>query len=124
MFIKNVQRWMMPYLRNCEKRRPHSFYSLLREYLVAIATDDLTLPVLLFKASKADVSSGVLLSVFLFSNAAFMIKNMQLLKNTQLAKWLTSCGLEVCTGMGFNPIPTRPHRPHIHPHTSPHIFCQ
>ena len=53
---------MMPYLRTCEKRRQHSFYSLLREYLVAIATDDLTLPVLLFKASKADVSSSV--SVF------------------------------------------------------------
>ena len=52
---------MMPYLRTCEKRRPHSFYSLLREYLVAMAADDLTLPVLLFKASKADVSSFLFL---------------------------------------------------------------
>jgi len=56
MFIKNVQRWVMPYLRSCEKHRPGSFYSLLHEYLVAIATDDLTLPVLLFRASRADVS--------------------------------------------------------------------
>jgi len=56
MFIKNVQRWMMPYLRSCEKHRPGSFCALLREYLVDMATEDLTFPVLLFKASKADVS--------------------------------------------------------------------
>jgi len=56
MYVKNVQRWMVPYLRRCEQRHPGSFYLLLRQHLVALAVDDLTLPVLLFKASKADVS--------------------------------------------------------------------
>jgi len=66
MFIKNVQRWMMPYLHSCEKRRPGSLYALLQEYLVAVATEDLTLPVLLFKASKADVSLCNILVTFCF----------------------------------------------------------
>jgi len=58
---------MMPYLHSCEKRCPGSFYSLLQEYLVALATEDLSLPVLLFKASKADVSyCNVSLLCFLF----------------------------------------------------------
>jgi len=73
MFIKNVQRWMVPYLHNCEKHRPGSFFSLLHEYLVSIATYDLTLPVLLFKASKADVSSCVAVPFFLFNNAQLVI---------------------------------------------------
>jgi len=74
MFIKNVQRWLLPYLRRCEKRHPGSFYSLLREYLVALAADDLTLPVLLFKASKADVSSRILVT-FLGSEFSYQ-KNL------------------------------------------------
>jgi len=57
---------MMPYLHSCEKRCPGSFYALLQEYLVALATEDLTLPVLLFRASKADVSPCILDTFFLF----------------------------------------------------------
>jgi len=56
MYLKNVRNWLIPFLKKCEKYDPGSYYSLMKEYLVTMAKDDLAFCLQIFKASKANVS--------------------------------------------------------------------
>lgn len=53
-YVRNCFQWMVPFLHRCEGQRVGSASSLLREYLVTLAKDDLTLPLKLFQHSKPD----------------------------------------------------------------------
>ena len=59
MYVKNVRRWLMPFLQRVEKTEPDAFLRLLRQYLVSMASTDLTLVLKMFETSKADVSNSV-----------------------------------------------------------------
>jgi len=86
---------MMPYLHSCEKRCPGSFNTLLRKYLVAMATEDLTLLVLLFKASKADVSPSIFDTFFVFNR----IWSCQMMITGQLMNYhvsLQNVSVQIC----------------------------
>ncbi|KAF7694273.1 hypothetical protein HF521_008026 [Silurus meridionalis] len=52
MYVKNVFQWMVPFLHRCESQNEGSSTKLLREYLVSIAKEDLTRPLLIFQHSK------------------------------------------------------------------------
>ncbi len=67
MYAKNVRRWMVPFLQRCDKQQSGSFYSLLHDYLLDMATDDLTRCLLIFEISKADVSPHVCMQTTLFA---------------------------------------------------------
>ena len=58
MYVKNVHRWLVPFLQRCDKSEPGSFLDLLRRYLVSMASTDLTLVLKMFETSKADVSKS------------------------------------------------------------------
>lgn len=54
--MKDAFQWMVPFLHRCEGQREGAAKSLLKEYLVGLARQDLTLPLLVFQHSKPDVS--------------------------------------------------------------------
>ena len=56
MYVKNVRRWLVPFLQRREERKAGSYDALLGEYLVTMARTDLTLCVKIFEASKSHVS--------------------------------------------------------------------
>ena len=56
MYTKNLHRWLLPFLQRCEEHNPGSSHALLREYLVTMAIEDLSLCLKVFEASKANVS--------------------------------------------------------------------
>ena len=65
MYLKNLKKWAIPFLRKCDQKSPGCFYLLLKEYLVAMAAYDLTLCAIVFKASKAtDVSLPSVLTLY------------------------------------------------------------
>ncbi|KAL6485772.1 hypothetical protein MHYP_G00051640 [Metynnis hypsauchen] len=51
-YVKNVLQWMVPFLHRCEGQREGAAVALLREYLVSLAREDLTLPLKIFQHSK------------------------------------------------------------------------
>ncbi|NXY87208.1 NBAS protein, partial [Alcedo cyanopectus] len=51
-YVKNVYQWMIPFLHRCENQSPGLANSLLKEYLVTLAKEDLTLPLKIFQNSK------------------------------------------------------------------------
>uniref|UniRef100_A0AAR2M583 Neuroblastoma-amplified sequence N-terminal domain-containing protein n=1 Tax=Pygocentrus nattereri TaxID=42514 RepID=A0AAR2M583_PYGNA len=51
-YVKNVLQWMVPFLHRCEGQRGGTAVALLREYLVSLAREDLTLPLKIFQHSK------------------------------------------------------------------------
>ncbi|KAL7888773.1 hypothetical protein AOLI_G00037470 [Acnodon oligacanthus] len=51
-YVKNVLQWMVPFLHRCEGQREGAAMALLREYLVSLAREDLTLPLKIFQHSK------------------------------------------------------------------------
>ncbi|XP_051501521.1 NBAS subunit of NRZ tethering complex-like isoform X3 [Myxocyprinus asiaticus] len=53
-YVRNSFQWMLPFLHRYERQRGGSASSLLREYLVTLAKDDLTLPLKIFQHSKPD----------------------------------------------------------------------
>uniref|UniRef100_A0A671NN77 Neuroblastoma-amplified sequence N-terminal domain-containing protein n=1 Tax=Sinocyclocheilus anshuiensis TaxID=1608454 RepID=A0A671NN77_9TELE len=57
-YVRNSFQWMVPFLHRCEGQRVGSASALLREYLVTLAKDDLTLPLKMFQHSKPDVIIG------------------------------------------------------------------
>ncbi|KAM9317014.1 NBAS subunit of NRZ tethering complex [Gastrophryne carolinensis] len=53
-YVKNAYQWMVPFLHRCEAHAQGSATSLLKEYIVALAKDDLKLPLKIFQNSKPD----------------------------------------------------------------------
>uniref|UniRef100_A0A8C5QYE1 NBAS subunit of NRZ tethering complex n=1 Tax=Leptobrachium leishanense TaxID=445787 RepID=A0A8C5QYE1_9ANUR len=53
-YVKNTYQWMVPFLHRCETQKSGSANSLLREYLVTLAKEDLNLPLKIFQNSKPD----------------------------------------------------------------------
>ncbi|GAA6076719.1 NBAS subunit of NRZ tethering complex isoform X1 [Tachysurus ichikawai] len=51
-YVKNTIQWMVPFLHRCESQKEGSAAGLLREYLVSLAKEDLTLPLKIFQHSK------------------------------------------------------------------------
>uniref|UniRef100_A0A8C5T7B4 NBAS subunit of NRZ tethering complex n=1 Tax=Malurus cyaneus samueli TaxID=2593467 RepID=A0A8C5T7B4_9PASS len=51
-YVKNVYQWMIPFLHRCENQSPGLANALLKEYLVTLAKEDLTLPLKIFQNSK------------------------------------------------------------------------
>ncbi|XP_036438220.1 neuroblastoma-amplified sequence isoform X2 [Colossoma macropomum] len=51
-YVKNVLQWMVPFLHRCEGQREGATVVLLREYLVSLAREDLTMPLKIFQHSK------------------------------------------------------------------------
>ena len=57
MYVKNVRRWLVPFLQRCEHQEVGSFKTLIREYMINMAQGDLDRCLKIFKTSKADVSN-------------------------------------------------------------------
>lgn len=55
-YMKDAFQWMVPFLHRCEGQKVGAAKSLLREYLVNLAQQNLTLPLIIFQLSKPDVS--------------------------------------------------------------------
>ncbi|XP_068136383.1 NBAS subunit of NRZ tethering complex isoform X2 [Hyperolius riggenbachi] len=53
-YVKNAYQWMVPFLHRCEAHTPGSANSLLKEYIVTLAKDDLKFPLKIFQNSKPD----------------------------------------------------------------------
>ncbi|TKS75992.1 Neuroblastoma-amplified sequence [Collichthys lucidus] len=53
-YVKDAFQWMVPFLHRCEGQEEGAAKSLLREYLVSVAQQDLTLPLIIFQHSKPD----------------------------------------------------------------------
>ncbi|XP_053565639.1 NBAS subunit of NRZ tethering complex isoform X2 [Bombina bombina] len=51
-YVKNAFQWMVPFLHRCEAQTPGFANTLLKEYLVTLAKDDLKLPLKVFQHSK------------------------------------------------------------------------
>ncbi|KAM9354661.1 LOW QUALITY PROTEIN: NBAS subunit of NRZ tethering complex [Pholidichthys leucotaenia] len=51
-YVKDSFQWMVPFLHRCEGQREGAARSLLQEYLVSLAQQDLALPLLIFQHSK------------------------------------------------------------------------
>ena len=56
MYSKNVKKWLVPFLRQCERKTKGTYNSLLRDYIVTTANTDLTRPLKVFELSKIHVS--------------------------------------------------------------------
>lgn len=59
-YVKNIHHWLIPFLKRCERNDPHAYMTLLKHYMTDIAKDDLTLPLKIFEASKANLSTPVI----------------------------------------------------------------
>ncbi|XP_048258558.1 NBAS subunit of NRZ tethering complex-like isoform X1 [Haliotis rufescens] len=60
MYVKNLRRWMVPFLKQCERREAGAYTSLLHDYIITKAKTDLSLVVKIFETSKAGVSQPVI----------------------------------------------------------------
>ena len=56
MFIKNLRKWVLPFLKQQELKVTGSYFSLLRQYMLEMAAEDLTYVELIFKENRLDVS--------------------------------------------------------------------
>jgi len=56
MYIKNVKRWLLPFLQRCNHTNDGCSDRLMVKYLISMAKIDLGLCLKIFRASKADVS--------------------------------------------------------------------
>ncbi|XP_052380578.1 NBAS subunit of NRZ tethering complex isoform X2 [Oncorhynchus keta] len=59
-YVKDVFQWMVPFLHRCEKQRGGASEALLREYLVTLSRQDLSLPLAVFQHSRPDSQQKVL----------------------------------------------------------------
>lgn len=58
-YVKDALQWMVPFLHRCEGQKEGAAKSLLRKYLVSLAQQDLTLPLIIFQHSKPDVRISI-----------------------------------------------------------------
>ncbi|XP_027139762.1 NBAS subunit of NRZ tethering complex [Larimichthys crocea] len=59
-YVKDCFQWMVPFLHRCEGQEEGAAKSLLREYLVSVAQQDLTLPLIIFQHSKPDCQQKII----------------------------------------------------------------
>ncbi|KAM4522694.1 NBAS subunit of NRZ tethering complex isoform 2-T2 [Odontesthes bonariensis] len=59
-YVKDAFQWMVPFLHRCEGQREDAAKSLLAEYLVSLAQQDLTLPLIIFQHSKPDCQQKII----------------------------------------------------------------
>uniref|UniRef100_A0AAZ3QC43 Neuroblastoma-amplified sequence n=1 Tax=Oncorhynchus tshawytscha TaxID=74940 RepID=A0AAZ3QC43_ONCTS len=59
-YVKDVFQWMVPFLHRCEKQSGGASEALLREYLVTLSRQDLSLPLAVFQHSRPDSQQKVL----------------------------------------------------------------
>ncbi|XP_020497698.2 NBAS subunit of NRZ tethering complex [Labrus bergylta] len=59
-YVKDAFQWMVPFLHRCEGQKEGAAESLLREYLVSLAQQDLTLPLIIFQQSKPDCQQKII----------------------------------------------------------------
>ncbi|KAL4228275.1 hypothetical protein ACF0H5_013706 [Mactra antiquata] len=60
MYSKNIRKWLVPFLKQCERRTPGSYMMLLRDYVVTSSKNDLTRPLYVFEASKTHLPNPVI----------------------------------------------------------------
>ncbi|XP_022250297.1 neuroblastoma-amplified sequence-like [Limulus polyphemus] len=53
-FVKNVKQWLLPFLSRCEKHQAGSQKTLLKEYLIGLAVNDLNPCVKIFQSVRKD----------------------------------------------------------------------
>ncbi|KAM3861566.1 NBAS subunit of NRZ tethering complex [Diretmus argenteus] len=59
-YVKDAFQWMVPFLHRCERQTGGTAKVLLREYLVSLAQQDLTLPLIIFQHSKPDCQQKII----------------------------------------------------------------
>ncbi|XP_071402095.1 NBAS subunit of NRZ tethering complex-like, partial [Centroberyx affinis] len=59
-YVKDAFQWMVPFLHRCEGQTGGAAKALLREYLVSLAQQDLTLPLIVFQHSKPDCQQKII----------------------------------------------------------------
>ncbi|XP_029318532.1 LOW QUALITY PROTEIN: NBAS subunit of NRZ tethering complex [Cottoperca gobio] len=59
-YVKDTFQWMVPFLHRCEGQKEGAAKSLLREYLVSLAQQDLSLPLTIFQHSKPDCQQKII----------------------------------------------------------------
>ncbi|KAF7663790.1 hypothetical protein LDENG_00200150 [Lucifuga dentata] len=59
-YVKDAFQWMVPFLHRCERQTEGVAVALLREYLVNLAQQDLTLPLVIFQHSKPDCQQKII----------------------------------------------------------------
>uniref|UniRef100_A0A8C2ZSW2 NBAS subunit of NRZ tethering complex n=1 Tax=Cyclopterus lumpus TaxID=8103 RepID=A0A8C2ZSW2_CYCLU len=59
-YVKDAFQWMVPFLHRCEGQVEGAAKSLLREYLVSLAQQDLTMPLIIFQHSKPDCQQKII----------------------------------------------------------------
>ncbi|XP_033750641.1 neuroblastoma-amplified sequence-like [Pecten maximus] len=62
MYVKNLHRWLVPFLMQCERQNAGSYNTLLRDYIVTMAKTDLSLVLKVFESSKANLPNPVIKS--------------------------------------------------------------
>ncbi|KAJ8304032.1 hypothetical protein KUTeg_017615 [Tegillarca granosa] len=60
MYTKNLHRWMVPFLSQCERRNPGSSKTLLRDYIITLAKSDFTLCLKIFESSKTTLQNPLI----------------------------------------------------------------
>ncbi|XP_010789312.1 neuroblastoma-amplified sequence-like [Notothenia coriiceps] len=59
-YVKDSFQWMVPFLHRCEGQKEGAAKSLLREFLVSLAQQDLKLPLIVFQHSKPDCQQKII----------------------------------------------------------------
>ncbi|KAG7508827.1 neuroblastoma-amplified sequence [Solea senegalensis] len=59
-YVKDAFQWMVPFLHRCEGQREGAAKSLLGDYLVSLAQQDLILPLIIFQHSKPDCQQKII----------------------------------------------------------------
>lgn len=59
-YVKDSFQWMVPFLHRCEGQTEGASKSLLRQYLVGLSQQDLTLPLIIFRQSKPDCQKKII----------------------------------------------------------------
>ena len=60
MYSKNLRKWLVPFLRQCERRESGTYTKLLCDYVINMAKNDLARPLQVFEASKTHVSKTII----------------------------------------------------------------
>ncbi|XP_042359181.1 neuroblastoma-amplified sequence [Plectropomus leopardus] len=59
-YVKDAFQWMVPFLHRCEGQKEGAAKALLTDYLVGLAQQDLTLPLIIFQHSKPDCQQKII----------------------------------------------------------------